>query len=330
MRYGQSEKMEIIRIVEKSPLSVKHTLLELNINRSTFYKWYKQYQDGGYDALENRYRPPKQFWNEVPPWEKEKIVEIALEHPEMSPRELACYITDKRKYYISESTVYRTLKAHDLVTSPVYTVVEALDKFPHPTRAPNELWQTDFTYFKVVQWGWYYLSTILDDYSRFILAWRLCTGMAADDVKHTLEDAIRFTGIREPKVVHRPRLLSDNGPCYISKALGSYLEEEGIHHTRGKPYHPMTQGKIERYHRSMKNILLLDNYYHPSELEYFIGVFVDYYNNRRYHEALTNVTPADVYYGRDREILTKREKIKKKTMLLRRKQNCGFRLAQKV
>jgi transposase InsO family protein len=257
-------------------------------------------------------------------------VEIALEHPEMSPRELACYITDKRKYYISESTVYRTLKANDLVTSPVYTVIDALDKFPHPTRAPNELWQTDFTYFKVVQWGWYYLSTILDDYSRFILAWRLCTGMAADDVKHTIEDAIRFTGIREPKVVHRPRLLSDNGPCYISKALGGYLEGEGIRHTRGKPYHPMTQGKIERYHRSMKNILLLDNYYYPSELEYYIGVFVDYYNNHRYHQALNNVTPADVYYGRDREVLTKREQIKKKTMLLRRKENCGFRLAQKV
>jgi transposase InsO family protein len=209
-------------------------------------------------------------------------------------------------------------------------VIDALDKFPHPTRAPNELWQTDFTYFKVVQWGWYYLSTILDDYSRFILAWRLCTGMAADDVKHTIEDAIRFTGIREPKVVHRPRLLSDNGPCYISKALGGYLEGEGIRHTRGKPYHPMTQGKIERYHRSMKNILLLDNYYYPSELEYYIGVFVDYYNNHRYHEALNNVTPADVYYGRDREVLTKREQIKKKTMLLRRKENCGFRLAQKV
>jgi transposase InsO family protein len=330
MRYGQSEKMEIIRIVEKSPLSVKQTLLELNINRSTFYKWYKQYQDEGYEALENRYRPPRQFWNEVPPWEKKKIVEIALEHPEMSPRELACYITDKRKYYISESTVYRTLKANDLVTSPVYTVIDALDKFPHPTRAPNELWQTDFTYFKVVQWGWYYLSTILDDYSRFILAWRLCTGMAADDVKHTIEDAIRFTGIREPKVVHRPRLLSDNGPCYISKALGGYLEGEGIRHTRGKPYHPMTQGKIERYHRSMKNILLLDNYYYPSELEYYIGVFVNYYNNHRYHQALNNVTPADVYYGRDREVLTKREQIKKKTMLLRRKENCGFRLAQKV
>ena len=328
MRYRQSEKMEIIRIVEDSPLSVKQTLAELNINRSTFYKWYRRYQEGGYDALANRYRPPKQFWNAVPPWEKQRIVEIALEHPEMSPRELACHITDKRKYYISESTVYRILKAHDLITSPVYAVVTALDKFSQPTKAVNELWQTDFTYLKVIHWGWYYLSTILDDYSRYILAWRLCSGMAADDVKQTLEDAIQFTGIQDPKVAHRrPRLLSDNGPCYISKTLSSYLEEQQIDHTRGKPFHPMTQGKIERYHRSMKNILLLENYYSPSYLEHYIGVFVHYYNNHRYHEALNNVTPADVYYGRHQEILTRREQIKKKTMLLRRKQNCSLRVA---
>ena len=327
MRYGQSEKMEIIRIVENSPLSVKQTLRELNINRSTFYKWYERYQEGGYEALENRYRPPKHFWNAVPPWEKEKVVETALEYPELSARELAIHITDKREYSISESTVYRILKAHDLVTSPVYNVITALDKFPHPTRAPNELWQTDFTYFKVVQWGWYYLSTILDDYSRFILAWRLCNGMAAEDVKQTLADAIEFTGIRDPKVLHRPRLLSDNGPCYISKALRLYLEEEGLGHTRGKPYHPMTQGKIERYHRSMKNILLLENYYSPEELQYYIASFVEYYNNHRYHEALNNVTPADVYYGRHRETLTRREQIKRKTMQLRRRQNCGLRLA---
>ena len=128
-------------------------------------------------------------------------------------------------------------------------------------------------------------------------------------------------------MLNRPRLLSDNGPCYVSKALGIYLDEQGIQHTRGKPFHPMTQGKIERYHRSMKNIVLLENYYSPEELEYHIGVFVEYYNNHRYHEALNNVTPADVYYGRRREILSRRKEIKKKTMLLRRRQNCALRLA---
>jgi len=327
MRYSQSEKMEVIRLVESSPLSIKQTLAELNINRSTFYDWYRGYQEEGYDGLANQYRPPQQFWNEIPPWEKERVVEIALEMPEKSPRELAWYITDKRGYYISESTVYRILKAHDLVTSPVYNVITALDKFPQPTKAVHELWQTDFTYFKVVHWGWYYLSTIIDDYSRFILAWRLCTGMSADDVKQTLDDAIAFTGIGQPTVLHRPRLLSDNGPCFVSKALKQYLDEEGIDHTRGKPYHPMTQGKIERYHRSMKNILLLENYYNPSELEHQIGLFVDHYNNHRYHEALNNVTPADVYYGRDNKVLQRRVQVKRRTMLMRRRQNCGLSLA---
>jgi len=327
MRYSQSEKMQIIRLVEESPVSIKQTLAELNINRSTFYNWYRRYQQGGFEALAKRYRPPKQFWNQIPPWERQRVVEIALEQPQKSARELAWYITDKRGYYISESTVYRILKAHDLVTSPVYTVISALDKFPHPTKAPNELWQTDFTWFKVVHWGWYYLCTILDDYSRYILAWQLCTGMSSEQVKQTIEKAIGFTGIWDPKVLHRPRLLSDNGPCYVSKALGQYLQDRGIAHSRGKPYHPMTQGKIERYHRSMKNILLLENYYSPSELEDQIELFVDYYNNYRYHEALDNITPADVYNGRRWEILTSREQIKKKTLRLRRMQNYAIKIA---
>lgn len=327
MRYTPSEKMQIIRLVEDSPVSIKQALFELNVNRSTFYNWYRRYQEGGFEGLVIRYRPPKQFWNQVPPWEKQRVVETALEHPEKSPRELAWTITDTRGYYISESTVYRILKANDLVTSPVYTVLSARDKFPNPTRAPNELWQTDFTWFKIVHWGWYYLSSILDDYSRYRLAWKLCTGMSTDHVKETMEAAIEFTGVRNPKVVQRPRLLTDNGACYVSKALREYLDVEGIAHTRGKPYHPMTQGKIERYHRSMKNILLLENYYSPYELKHQSGLFIDHYNNERYHEALNNLKPADVYYGKGGEILTRRERIKKNTMVKRRQNNRSLAVA---
>ena len=105
------------------------------------------------------------------------------------------------------------------------------------------------------------------------------------------------------------------------------MEQEGIAHTRGRPYHPMTQGKIERYHRSMKNILLLENYYSPNELTDQIDLFIEYYNNGRYHEALNNLTPADVYYGRGREILTRRKRIKKNTMLQRRRYNCILKVA---
>ena len=127
--------------------------------------------------------------------------------------------TDDQTYFVSESTVYRLLKAQDLITSPAYILMQASDRFQNPTSRVNEMWQTDFTYFKIIGWGWYYLSTVLDDYSRFIIAWRLCTSMSASDVSDTLDDALRFTGLDQVKVKHKPRLLSDNGPYYISGEL---------------------------------------------------------------------------------------------------------------
>ena len=313
--------MEIIRIVENSELSVKRTLEELEVNRSTFYEWYRRYQESGYDGLAPRYSPPNQFWNEIPPWERDKVVEVALDKPELSPRELAWHITDDRGYYISESSVYRILKAHNLITSPVYTVLSAADKFSQPTRRVNELWQTDFTYFRVVGWGWYFLSTVLDDYSRYIISWRLTTTMAASDVTDTLKDALEATGLTEARVHHKPRLLSDNGPCYISKELREWLLDQDMKHTRGAPYHPMTQGKIERYHRSMKNVVKLEHYYFPWELENAIAEWVAHYNYDRYHESLDNVTPADVYNGRRNDILDRRSLIKSRTMTQRKAQN---------
>ena len=202
--------------------------------------------------------------------------------------------------------MYRILRDYDLITSPHYIVLSAADKFKHPTRRINELWQTDFTYFKVIGWGWFYLSTVLDDYSRYILAWKLFDTMNASDVQESLDMAIARTGVDRVKVRHKPRLLSDNGPCYVSQELKSYLKDHEMEHTRGAPYHPQTQGKIERYHRTMKNVVKLDNYYLPWELEEAIARFVDHYNNERLHESLDNVTPADAYYGRKEDILDQR------------------------
>ena len=314
MRHSQSEKLEIIRVVEDSAIGVKRTLRELEVNRSTFYAWYERYLKRGAEALVDRTSHRRQFWNAIPPWVKKKVVETALEHLDKSPRELACHLTDTQKYFISESSVYRILKLNGLITSPAYTVLSAKDKFDQPTTRVNQLWQTDFTYLKIIHWGWYYLSTVMDDYSRYILSWRLCSGMSTEDVKATIGDAIRVSGVDHIYVNHRPRLLSDNGPCYISGELKKYLADQGFTHTRGKPYHPMTQGKIERYHRSIKNILLLDNYYSPDDLIAEIGRFVEYYNHRRYHESLGNVTPADAYTGRAATILEQRERTKRETI----------------
>jgi len=181
--------------------------------------------------------------------------------------------------------------------------------------------QTDFTYLKVIGWGWLYLSTVLDDFSRYIIAWKLCTTMTATDVTDTLEIALEAAGLDTVKVRHRPRLLSDNGPSYVSGELADWLQDNGMTHTRGRPYHPMTQGKIERWHRSLKNIILLENYFLPGELEARIGDFVPFYNNRRYHESLDNLTPADVYFGRGQRILERRDLIKRRTLEDRRQRH---------
>jgi putative transposase len=321
MRYAASEKHEIIRLVETSPLPVRKTLAQIGIPKSTFYTWYDRYQAGGSEALEDHRPKPHRVWNRIPDEVREKILELALDQPELSPREIAVAFTDRERSFVSEASVYRLLKAHGLITSPAFIVMKAADRFAHPTTAINQLWQTDFTYLKVTAWGWFYLSTVLDDFSRYIVAWKLCTTMAASDVTDTLELAIQASGLDQVEPDRRPRLLSDNGPSYIAGDLAEWLEDQGMRHTRSKPYHPMTQGKIERWHLSLKSRILLENYYLPSDLERAVADFVEHYNHRRYHESLDNLTPADVYFGRGQRILDSRKEIKRRTIEQRRKEH---------
>lgn len=318
-----AEKLEIIRLVEDSELGVKRTLAELGVPRSSFYRWYRAYARDGVAGLEHE-RGNRRFWNKIPEHERDRVVQVALADPELSPREVAWRITDREGWFISESSVYRILKAFDLVQSPRFRVLTAHDRFPEPTTRVHQLWQTDFTYFRIVGWGWYYLLTVLDDHSRYIVAWKLYTTMEAADVKDLLEVAIRETGVEGVPVHHKPRLLSDNGPCFRARELGQFLAPHGIRQLHGKPYHPMTQGKIERYHRSMKNVIKLEHYYLPGELVQAIERWVEHYNHRRVHEALDNLTPADVYLGRAPTIRDARERLKQQTLRRRRRQNLGL------
>ena len=166
MRYPASEKLEIIRLVEQSHLPVKRTLAKLGIPRATFYRWYDRYQTGGPEALDDRSPRPDRVWNRIPDTVREKIKNLALEESALSPRELAVRFTDTESYFVSEASVYRLLKALDLIASPAFIVVKAANEFKDKTTKPNQMWQTDFTYFKIIGWGWMYLSTVLDDFSR--------------------------------------------------------------------------------------------------------------------------------------------------------------------
>jgi transposase InsO family protein len=276
MRYSASEKLEIIRLVEQSYLSIKQTLDKLGIPRTTFYRWYDRYQVGGLEALEDQ--SPQPSWV-CPDDIRRRIVDLALNVPELSPRELAVRFIDTEKYFVSEASVYRLLKSLDLITSPAFIVIKAADEFRDKTTAINQLWQTNFTYLKVIGWGWMYLSTILDDYSRYIIAWKLCTTMKTSDVTNTLNLALQSSGCDQAHVAHKPQLLSDNRSSYVSGELAEWLEDKKMGHVRGAPYHPQTQGKIERWHQTLKNRILLDNYLFPADLEAQIEAFVDHYNH---------------------------------------------------
>ena len=321
MRYPASEKLEIIRLVEQSHLPARQTLDRLGVPRTTFYRWYDKYLSDGVDGLEDQSPKPSRVWNRIPDDIRDQIVDLALEEPELSPRELAVRFTDTKSYFVSEASVYRLLKAHDLITSPAFIVIKAASAFKDKTTAINQMWQTDFTYIKIIGWGWFYLSTILDDFSRYVVAWKLCTSMKASDVTETLELALQASGCDQVAVRHRPRLLSDNGASYISAELADWLNDNGMDHVRGAPYHPQTQGKIERWHQTLKNRILLENYFLPGDLKANIGRFVEHYNHRRYHESLSNLTPADVYFGRGENILIQRERIKRNTINQRRLQH---------
>ena len=214
--------------------------------------------------MKDRKPRPNRVWNRISDEIRDKVIERALEEPELSPREVAVAFTDAEKTFVSEASVYRILKAEGLVTSPAFIVMKAAEAFANPTTAINQLSQTDFTYLRVTGWGWIYLSTVLDDFSGYIVAWKLCTTMSAADVTATLELALRASGLDDAEVDRRRRLLSDNGPSYIASDLSNWLEEQGMRHTRGKPYHPMTQCKIERWHLSLKSRILLENYYLPA------------------------------------------------------------------
>ncbi len=318
MRLSADEKLEIIQIVTRSEIGVNRTLRELGLAKSTFYNWYHLFLKKGEDAFFSSPYSSRRQWNSIPEKEKNIVVEVALEHSELSSRELAHKITDERGVFISESSVYRILKKRGLITAPSHILLSASNEFKDKTNFVHEMWQTDFTYFKIIGWGWYYLSTVIDDFSRYIVHWELCKNMKVNDVKRTVDSAIKKAGLKNGQT---PKLLSDNGSCYVASELKDYLtQQHDMKQVHGKPGHPQTQGKIERYHRTMKNVVKLHYYYSPEELEKALERFVNHYNNERYHESLQNLTPADVYYGRGEEILKVREKIKQKT-LQKRKQN---------
>ena len=227
---------------------------------------------------------------------------------------------------MGESTVYRILRREGLVKPPV-TQLLAGKEYHRKTSGPHQVWATDASYFRVSGWGYYYMVTVMDD-SRSVLAWKPQVDMTADSLIQVVQLAIDATGMTEVPLEDRARLLSDNGSGYVSRAFRDYLDLVGTRHVRAAPYHPQTNGKLERYHQSIKNDVHQVPYEVPSDLEVAIAGFVDHYNNRRYHKALGNVAPDDVLNGRREEILITRREVKAQTLAQRKRYNRLLRKSQ--
>jgi transposase InsO family protein len=309
------DKVAIMARVETLTGRKRQALSELVIPRSTYYRWRQWQPDSG-----NRKRP----WNRIIPEEEDKVLAVARESPDLSSRQLAAWITDNAGFAVSESTVYRILRREGLVKRQE-TQLTAAKEYHTKTTRPHQMWATDASYFRVVSWGYYYLVTVMDDYSRFILAWKLQKDMSASSLIEVVQEAVDATGMTDVPLEDRTKLLSDNGSGYVSRVFRDYLRLVGIGHILAAPFHPQTNGKVERYQQSLKREVNQLPYELPSQLERAIAGFVDYYNYRRYHKALGNVTPADVLYGRREDILERRKEVQIQTINRRRDYNRGHR-----
>jgi transposase InsO family protein len=315
------KKLEILRAVEGSGVQRTEALARLAISPSTFYRWRQRFRASGVPGLHDRKPLRERNWNQLLPEERAKILSVALLYPEWSSREIACHMADTCGFTVSESTVYRLLRQAGWIKPKESRTFLASREFHTRTKRVNQMWQTDATHLLVKRWGWYYLISVLDDFSRKVLAWRLQTSLGADAFSEVVELACEATGMDRVPAEDRAKLLSDNGAALISRPFGEYLEARGLGHILSSPYHPQTMGKIERYHRSCKEQVNLFVWETPEELAREVGRFIAFYNEHRYHEALGNVTPDDVYYGRRESILERRARLKEETLARRREAN---------
>ncbi len=321
MRFSRAEKAKLVAELAAEPNKVQR-LRELGIPASTYYAWKVRVAERGAAAFIAESNAPKRVWNRLSPAERDLIESEARKHTELSCRLLAMMLWDEHGVAVGETTVYRVLKPKGLVRQRPQDQRPAAKEWKKPTKAVDEIWPLDATNFFIPEFGFYKAIPVIDDHSRKLLACPVKPDESSQSASDAMELALEAAQ-REGHVIEtRPTLLTDNGAGFAGEIMAKYLKARGVKHIFGAPYHPQTQGKVERFNRTLKEKVNLWVYRTPEDLQTAIAKMVETYNDTP-HEALKNVSPNDVYAGRKDEVLERRAKIRLETMARRYAYNMG-------
>ena len=321
MKFSPEEKAALLSELAAEPKLVER-LRELGIAASTYYGWKRRLAKRGLKAFLGESSAPKRVWNRLSEQEREMIEAEARAFTELSPRLLAIKLTEDYGVSVSESTVYRVLKAKGLVRQRPVDQRPATKAWKKPTKGVDEIWQLDATNFFIPDFGYYKGIPVIDDHSRKLLACPVRKDESGQSASDAMELALEKAQSEGHLIDEKPVLLTDNGPGFAGEVMAKYLKARGVRHIFGAPYHPQTQGKVERFNRTMKEKVNLWVYGKPEDLQAAIDKMVAEYNETP-HEALKNVSPNDVYAGRQEQVLERRARIRRETIARRYAYNMG-------
>jgi transposase InsO family protein len=279
----------------RAELAVKQMVSWLGVSSSKFYDWRGRYGK----VNEHNAWVPRDHWLED--WERQRILDFERQHPREGYRRLAFMMLDQDVVAVSPTSVYRVLKQAGRLQRWNRKPSRKGTGFEHPLRA-HEHWHVDVSYINVCG-TFYYLCSLLDGYSRYIVHWEIRESMTEADVEIVLQ------GAKEKFPTAAPRVISDNGPQFIAKDFKEFIRICGMTHVRTSPYYPQSNGKLERWHKSLKSECIRPGT--PLSLEdarRLVAGYVEHYNTARLHSAIGYVTPADKLAGREALICAERDR----------------------
>jgi putative transposase len=292
----RDEVVDFVRYYSEFTLISAHRLIGwIGIGCSKFYQWRNRYGK----LNEHNGLIPRDFW--LDDWEKKVIIGFHWDHTTEGYRRLTYMMLDLSLVAVSPSTTYRVLKAAGLIRRWNGKESKKGTGFVQPLK-PHEHWHVDISYLNICG-TFYYQCSLLDGCSRYIVHWEIRESMTEGEIEIIIQRG------REKFPSAKPRIISDNGPQFIAKDFKEYIRICGMTHVRTSPFYPQSNGKIERWHKSLKSECIRPKT--PLSLEdarEVVKGFVDHYNNERLHSALGYIAPKDKLEGREKEIFAERDR----------------------